>query len=202
MPTRRVSLLVRFYQWIECRHRLLVAARLLLIYSFFIGCSEDGSEGRGGLTAPGSSTPPDIRGVYSAPNFWSFEAIRLADGEMATWNCRGRVTISRQTFPDFPGTFLLTPPDPQRCEMTTGNLSGGVVRNDGRILFATSATGQDPDVFFALPDCVVVGQDPLWTGRVIGDRFVASTDLTVDCPADVRLRITGRAEGSRTATSD
>ncbi len=207
MPTRRVSQLARFFQWLRYQEteRLSVplsgAAGLLLGLSLLIGCGggEGEAEGGGNPTAPGFSTPI-IRGVYSAPGFWTFESLRLADGTRATWNCEGRVTILRQTGTDFLGSFTLTPPDTQRCEVTTGNIRGGVVRRDARISFEADVTGQDPTDFLALPGCSLVTQDTLWTGSVVGDRIVASHGLTLDCPAEGRIRITGRADGNRSAT--
>ncbi|MCP3995458.1 MAG: hypothetical protein GY722_10390 [bacterium] len=172
---------------------------MLLGLSLLIGCGSDGGEGGGSPTAPGLLSTPNIRGVYSAPDFWTFEVLRLADGTSDTWNCMGRVTIVRQTGTDFLGSFTLIPPDSQRCEVTTGNISGGVIRDDARITFGADVTGPDPNQFFALPGCDLMTQDPLWIGSVAGDRFVASRVLTVDCPTDGRVQITARADGPRTA---
>ena len=176
------------------------AAGLLLGLSLLIGCGEGGGEDGRSPTAPSSSTP-NIRGVYSAPSFWTFETLRLADGTRVTWNCRGRVTIVRQTGTDFLGSFTLMPPDTQRCEVTTGNITG-VVRDDARISFEASVTGQNPNEFFALPGCLLVTQDPLWIGSLAGNRLVASRSLTVDCPADGRLQVTARTDGPRTEVFD
>ena len=172
-------------------------AGLLLGLSLLIGCGGDGDQRLAIPTAPGSSLP-SIRGVYSAPGFWTFEALRLANAATVTWNCEGRVTIIRQSGTDFLGTFASSPPDGQFCERATGNITSGIVRADAGISFDTSVTEQDPNKFFALPGCVVVTQDALWSGTANGDRFVASRSLTVDCPADGRMQITARADGSRT----
>ena len=177
------------------------AVGFLLGLSLLIGCTEDEGGGGGLPTAPGFSTP-SIRGIYSAPDFWTFEVLRLADDTRVTWTCMGRVTIARQTGTDFLGSFTLVPPDTQRCEDTSGNISSGVVRDDAWISFEAGVTGEDPIEFFALPGCVVVTQDSLWTGTVAGNRFVASRGLTVDCPSDGRVQITSRADGPRTATFD
>ncbi len=117
---------------------------------------------------------------------------------MFAWSCMGRVTVIRQTDTDFLGSFILMPPDSQRCEFTTGNVSGGVVRDDAGITFLTSVTGQDSNEFFALPGCVVVTQDLLWNGSAASNRLVASRGLTVDCPAEGRLQVTARIDGPRT----
>ncbi len=171
---------------------------LILGLSLLIGCGGSSPENRVTPTAPGFSTP-DIRGVYSAPAFWTFETLRLADGARVSWTCSGRVTIVRQSGPDFLGTFAANPPDGRLCAVATGNITSGVVRRDAGVSFETVVPGQDTDEFFALPGCVVVTQDALWSGRAIGDRFVASRSLTVDCPGDGRMEVTGRADGSRSA---
>ncbi len=91
--------------------------------------------------------------------------------------------------------------DTQSCATTEGTISGGVVRGGGQITFGTIVPGQGSNEFFALPGCVLVNQAPQWTGSVTGDRLVASLSLTVDCPADGRVQITGRADGSRAVTN-
>ncbi len=201
MPTRRTSRPARFLPWPRTRRSsrvaLSTAAGILLGAYFLIGCGDAEGEGRGGPTEPGFSTP-NIRGVYSAPTFWTFETLQLADGARDTWNCMGNVTIVRQTVTDFLGTFLVMPPDPQRCEFVTGNVSAGVISEGARISFATSVPGQESDEFLAPPGCAVVTQEPLWTGSIVGERMVASRGLTVDCPAGGRVQITGRVEGPRT----
>lgn len=173
------------------------AAGILLGASLLIGCGGNGDEGGGLPTAPGFTTPR-IVGVYSGPTFWSFEATRLADGARLGWSCGGRVQVIRQSGPDFLGTFGLSPSDGQRCEAASGEITSGIIRRNAGISFNTAVPGQDPNEFFALPSCVVVSGDGLWTGTANGDRFVANRRLTVDCPGDGRLDVTGRADGSRT----
>lgn len=176
------------------------AASLLAGLCVLVGCGGDENESRGLPTAPGFSTP-SIRGVYSGSAFWSFEALRLADGTTVTWSCGGRVTIIRQSGADILGTFSMSPSDGQLCETATGNLTGGILRRDARILFGTDVPGQAPDEFFGLPGCVVVSQDEMWSGRANGERLVASRGMTVDCPGDGRMEIIGRADGSRSVGS-
>jgi hypothetical protein len=174
------------------------AAGLLAGLSLLIGCGGGGAERPDSPTAPVGVLIPDVRGVYSAPDFWTFEALRLADGTMITWSCGGRVTILRQSGTDILGTFLSMPADGESCEPTTGDITSGIVGDNGRVFFETDISGQDPSEFFALPGCVLVTQDSLWRGSA-GDRLIASRRLTVDCPADGRLEITGRAAGPRTS---
>ena len=176
------------------------AATALAGLCVLIGCGGSDNEGRQLPTAPGFSTP-SIRGVYSGPAFWSFEALRLADGTTVTWTCDGRVSIIRQSGNDILGTFSLGASGGQRCEAATGNLTGGIVRRDARISFGTDVPGQAPDEFFALPGCVVVDQGGLWSGTANGEHLVASRSLTVDCPGDGRMEISGRADGSRSIGS-
>ncbi len=187
MPTGRVSLTIP-------RSR---SAGLWLGLFLLIGCGGGEGEGRGGPTEPGSAIP-NIRGIYSAPTFWTFEALRLADGTSFSWSCMGRVTIARQTGRDFLGSFEMMPPETPRCEDTSGNISGGVLQEDARISFLTTVSGQASDEFFGLPGCGVVTQEPLWTGSAAGNRLSVSRGATVDCPADGRLQVTVRAEGPRT----
>ena len=175
-------------------------ATVLVGICVLIGCGGTENESRELPAAPLFSTP-SVRGVYTGPAFWTFEAFRLADGTTVTWSCGGRVSIVRQTGADILGTFSLSPSDGQLCESATGNLTGGIVRRDAGISFGTEVPGQAPGEFFALPDCVVVTQGGLWSGTANGDRLVASRRLTVDCPADGRMEITGRADGSRSIGS-
>lgn len=170
----------------------------LLSLSVLGGCNSSPGEFGPNPTAPGFSRP-DIRGVYSGVDFWTLEAVRLADGVSLTWSCSGRVTVIRQSGADFLGTFALGPPDQQLCPNTSGDLTGGIVGANAQISFSTVVPGQDPNEFFGLPGCDLVAQDPLWGGLANGDRFVASRGLTVDCPAEGRLQITATADGSRTA---
>lgn len=177
------------------------AAGLLLGLFILTGCGGTREEVRGLPTAPGF-TLPSIRGVYSAPGFWSFEALRLADATTITWSCEGRVTVVRQSGTDFLGTFTANPPDGQLCTHASGDMTGGIVRADTRISFDTRVTEQDPDTFFAFPDCVVVTQEAVWSGTANGDHFIATRRLTVDCPADGRMEVTAKARGSRTTASN
>ena len=170
---------------------------LLLGLCLLIGCGANDGENLIIPTAPGSVTP-SILGVYAAPTFWTFEALLLSDGTTLTWSCAGRVTVLRQSGTDFLGTFALNPPDGQRCEAATGNLTGGIIRRDARVSFDTRTVDQDPDEFFALPGCAVASEGGLWNGRANGDGFVASRRMTVDCPVDGRMQITARVDGQRT----
>ena len=174
------------------------AARFLLVLSLLGGCGTDGDSDI--PTAPGLAIF-NIRGVYSAPGFWTFEAVREADGTTIFWSCEGRVTVLRQTVTDFLGNFALMPPE-ERCGVATGDVTSGVIREGAQISFLTTATEQAPDEFFAIPGCVLVTQDPLWTGSVAGGRMVAQRGLTVDCPTDGRLQIIARVDGPRTEVFD
>ena len=62
----------------------------------------------------------------------------------------------------------------------------------------TIVDGQDPNQVFGLPECDLLTQDPLWSGRAAGERLIASRTLVADCPAEGRVQVTVRAEGPRT----
>lgn len=173
------------------------AALLAVGLPLLLGCGGDPRERATPPTAPGFATP-SIRGAYASASFWTFDAVRLADATRFSWTCRGRVTVVRQSGADFLGTFASALSAERRCDAVTGDIIGGVVRRDASITFDTIVPGRDPGEFFALPGCALVTQDTLWSGRANGDRFFASRGLTVDCPAEGRIQVTARADGSRT----